>query len=111
MQVTSFPLEIDSFKVQQDSATGELFLLFASAVYPQCHFSDSLNYEKQSKAENKYTSGVIFDSLMVRHWDTWGAYTKRNHVFICPLDITSDYLVKANVAKVWDLMKGLETGA
>ena len=27
-------------------------------------------------------TGVVFDALPVRHWDTWGLYEKRMHVFV-----------------------------
>ena len=30
--------------------------------------------------------------LHVRHWDTWSAYTKRNHLFLLPLDIDASSL-------------------
>lgn len=46
---------------------------------------------------------------MLRHWDTWNCYSKRNHVFLCPLSIGSEgyFEVQSNEAR--DLMFGLET--
>lgn len=45
----------------------------------------------------------------MRHWDNWGTYEKRNHVFLCPLEITSSGLLKAEESALIDLMFGLET--
>ena len=50
----------------------------------------------------------VFDSLMVRHWDTWNCYNKRNHVFVCPLSVSaSGHLSAGCDTNLVDLMKGL----
>lgn len=50
----------------------------------------------------------VFDSLMVRHWDTWNCYEKRNHVFVTPLTVSScGCLVVSPASPLTDLMADL----
>lgn len=49
----------------------------------------------------------VFDSLMVRHWDTWNCYEKRNHVFVTPLTVSSSGHLEASSNTLSDLMSGL----
>lgn len=46
---------------------------------------------------------------MVRHWDTWNCYSKRNHLFLCPLHVSPDGSLLADTDDLIDVMKGLET--
>ena len=50
----------------------------------------------------------VFDSLLVRHWDTWNCYSKRNHLFLCPLQVTAEGNLSAQTDDLVDLMLGLE---
>jgi hypothetical protein len=59
--------------------------------------------------KNPKSSGMLFDKLMVRHWDTWNCYAKRNHVFVCPLEITESGLFKISADHAEDVMFGMET--
>jgi hypothetical protein len=55
------------------------------------------------------STGIVFDSLMIRHWDTWSPYAKRNHLFLIPLMVTPDGLLGATDKEPIDLMVGLHT--
>lgn len=46
---------------------------------------------------------------MVRHWDTWNCYAKRNHVFACPMLVDSQGFLEIKSDELRDLMFGLET--
>lgn len=48
-------------------------------------------------------------SLKTRLRDRWGAYSKRNHLFLTPLDITADGRFNVPTNEYVDLMKGMET--
>jgi hypothetical protein len=51
----------------------------------------------------------VFDNLMVRHWDTWNCYAKRNHLFLCPLNVTPESSLSAATEDLMDIMFGLHT--
>ena len=51
----------------------------------------------------------VFDSLMVRHWDTWNCYEKRNHVFLIALNVSSSGHFETGNNKLLDLMEGMST--
>ncbi len=73
-QVTRLPLEVGALEVAQEGKT----LLLSMAVVPGKTPEETkriLEEKEKSKA-----SGMLFDRLFVRHWDTWNDGT-RNHVF------------------------------
>ncbi|MFZ5784948.1 MAG: prolyl oligopeptidase family serine peptidase, partial [Acidobacteriota bacterium] len=73
-QVTKLPLDVDALEVAP--AGGRL--LFAMAVFPG-KSPDETKAALDARAEKK-ASGMEYDRLFVRHWDTWMDGT-RNHVF------------------------------
>ncbi len=77
-QVTRLPLDVDALEV----APGGAALVFSLAVFPGKTIEETkaqLDAKEAAKA-----TGMTFDRLFVRHWDTWSDGT-RNHVFFYPL--------------------------
>lgn len=77
-QVTSLQLDVDALEVAR---AGD-FLVFSMAVFPGKtpeQTKGALDETEKTKA-----SGMVFDRLLVRHWDTWKDGT-RNHLFVYPL--------------------------
>jgi len=74
VQVTRLPLDVDALAVSPDGKS----ILLGMAVYPGTT-PEETRKAKDAKAATK-ASGMVFDHLMVRHWDTWSDGT-RNHVF------------------------------
>ena len=77
-QVTREPLDVDALEV----APGGGALIFAMAVMPgktPAETRAALDAKEAAKA-----TGMTFDRLFVRHWDTWSDGT-RNHLFAYPL--------------------------
>jgi dipeptidyl aminopeptidase/acylaminoacyl peptidase len=77
-QVTTMPLDVDALEV---APTGD-FLVFSMAVFPgktSAQTKEALDEKEKTKA-----SGMLFDRLLVRHWDAWKNGT-RNHLFAYPL--------------------------
>ncbi len=77
-QATRLPLDVDALEV---APTGNA-LVFSMAVFPGKtpeQTKQALDEKEKSKA-----SGMVFDRLLVRHWDTWSDGT-RNHLFTYPL--------------------------
>ena len=90
--VTSQPLDVDSFQVSPDGRTLAISMrTFADCPDAAC---TAKRVDEQSK---KKSSGTVYDSLMIRHWDTW-LDGRRAHVFVVPV---------AGGAAV-DVMKGMD---
>jgi len=80
-QVTDLPLDIEALKV---GPVGEA--LYAGVkVFPDCSDSIPCSVDRLAARAAQQTSGMIYDRLFVRHWDTWKD-GRRNHVFRIPLD-------------------------
>ena len=96
-QVTSLPTDVGAFKLAHDGKT----LVVALAVLPECP-DLACSEERLAARKTAKTSGVVYDRLFVRHWDSW-ADGRRNHLFALSLD---DNGVAAG--KPTDLMPGFD---
>jgi len=76
--VTRLPLDVDALEV----APGGKGLFLAMAVFSG-KSPDETRERLEAKQKSK-ASGLLYDSLFVRHWDTWGDGT-RNHLFVYDL--------------------------
>jgi len=79
VQITRLPVDLDNLRVSRD---GRL-LGFSAETWPDCDNLECTAKRDEEKKKNK-ASGMVFDSLFVRHWDTW-ANGKRNHIFVMPV--------------------------
>jgi len=73
-QVTRLPLDVDTLEVAPDGET----LLLGMAVIPGKSPEETRRVKEDR--EGSKASGLVFDRLMVRHWDAWADGT-RNHLF------------------------------
>lgn len=73
-QVTNLPLDVDALTVAPDGKA----LFLGMAVFPGTS-PEETKKRMDAHAADKAT-GMVFDRLFVRHWDTWADGT-RNHVF------------------------------
>jgi dipeptidyl aminopeptidase/acylaminoacyl peptidase len=73
-QITRLPLDVDALKV----APGGKYLVFSMAVFPG-KTPEETRTTLEEKEKSKGT-GMLFDRLFIRHWDTWQDGT-RNHIF------------------------------
>jgi hypothetical protein len=105
VQVTSFAVDVNEFRLVEQPSL-RCILVVSMSVYANKSPAETA---LSDIAGNQRGSAMIFDKLMVRHWDTWGSYQKRNHLFICSVDITPDSLLICNPTKAIDLMFGQET--
>ena len=92
-QMTKLPLDVGNLEVV---AKLESFI-FSMEVYPGTTVEETVQRDKE-KAEGK-TSGMIYNELMFRHWDTLED-GKRSHLFIRPAG--------GSDADTRDLMPGLD---
>lgn len=80
-QVTHLPLDVGSYRLSPD-AKGAVVSL---AVFPDCRGDEiACTVQRQEARTKQKSSGVIYDRIFVRHWDTWEDGT-RNHLFFVPL--------------------------
>jgi dipeptidyl aminopeptidase/acylaminoacyl peptidase len=99
-QVTRAPLDIGAYKLSADGK----HMVVALAVFPD--LDDPAAAKARTDATKaKKSSGVLYDHLFVRHWDTWADGT-RNHLYALALDAKGDVAGDA-VA----LMKGFDGDA
>jgi dipeptidyl aminopeptidase/acylaminoacyl peptidase len=111
--VTSASLgaDIETFKIFL-GPENQIHLACTIGVYPDKTIAESAEIDKAKEDEG---SGMVFDQLMVRHWDTWNCYEKRNHIFVAPLRVTDNGLLELPSSKddpkhaLMDLMFGLHT--
>ena len=83
-QVTQLPLDVGTFKLAPDHS----HLAVTIDVFPECaKDGDQLACtvaRNKAKSENK-ASGLVFDRIFVRHWDTWDNGTQ-SQLFVLQLE-------------------------
>ena len=79
-QVTDYPLDVGAFAV----APAAPQLLVALDVFPDCADLACTKKRIDDEAASKPT-GVLYDKLFIRHWDTWKNGT-RAQLFVADLD-------------------------
>ena len=79
-QVTDLPLDLDALTVGP-AGKG---LYVSAAVFPDCDDPVPCTAKRLEERASRKASGLVFDRLFVRHWDSWedGRY---NHILRIPL--------------------------
>ena len=75
MPVTRLPLEVLAYRPSPDGSR----LVVSMAVFPDCETPECTHAKFVALAAGK-ASGMLYDRLFIRHWDTWADGT-RNHLF------------------------------
>lgn len=94
--LTQLPIDVAGFKLSPDDSK----MVVSLSVWPAC---DNLqcSVDKKAQLAKQKSTGMVFDKLMVRHWDTWDNHFV-NHLFVGRL--------KDNKATGFtDVMQGLDT--
>ncbi|HEY0332122.1 MAG TPA: S9 family peptidase, partial [Stenotrophomonas sp.] len=76
-QLTDFAVDVDSFRL---SPTDDR-IVFSAGAFQDCASDLACTKKKLDANEASKATGVVFDSLFVRHWDTW-ADGRRNTLFV-----------------------------
>ncbi|QND81772.1 S9 family peptidase [Pseudoxanthomonas mexicana] len=79
-QLTAFALDVASYKVSPDGTR----LLFSSDTFADCKADFACTKKRLDDTAAKKSSGVVYDGLFVRHWDTW-ADGRRSRLFVAAL--------------------------
>ncbi len=79
-QLTAFALDIGSYRLSPDGAR----IAFSADTFAECRADLACTQKKLDDAKAKKSSGVIYEQLFVRHWDTW-ADGRRSRLFVAEL--------------------------
>ncbi|KRG69705.1 peptidase S9 [Stenotrophomonas terrae] len=88
-QLTDFALDVDSYRI---SPQGDR-VLFSAGVFQDCGSDLACTSKRLEKDKADKSSGQVYDSMFVRHWDTW-ADGRRNTLFVAPLPASGAAAVK-----------------
>lgn len=88
-QLTDFALDVDSYRI---SPQGDR-VLFSAGVFQDCGSDLACTSKRLEKEKADKSSGQVYDSMFVRHWDTW-ADGRRNTLFVAPLPAAGAAAVK-----------------
>ena len=79
-QLTDFALDVASYKLSPDGTR----VLFSTDTFADCKADFACTKKKLDDTAAKKSTGVIYDGLFVRHWDTW-ADGRRSRLFVATL--------------------------
>jgi dipeptidyl aminopeptidase/acylaminoacyl peptidase len=77
---TAFPVDVDAFLLSPDGKR----VAFAAGAFPTCGSDLACTKRKLDGDGKNKASGVVFDHLFIRHWDTW-ADGRVNRLFVAPV--------------------------
>ena len=79
-RLTDFAVDVDGYKLSPDGKQVALAL----AVFPECRADFACTKTKLDAVAAQKNTGVLFDHMFIRHWDTW-ADGRLNRVFAAKL--------------------------
>ncbi|MDQ3039632.1 MAG: S9 family peptidase [Pseudomonadota bacterium] len=79
-RLSDFPIDVDGYKLSPDGT----HVALALAVFPDCKSDLGCTKKTLDDTGARKATGVVFDRLFVRHWDTWSD-GRQNRVFAARL--------------------------
>ncbi|WP_447940322.1 prolyl oligopeptidase family serine peptidase [Pseudoxanthomonas mexicana] len=79
-QLTAFALDVASYKLSPDGTR----VLFSADTFADCKADFACTQKKLDATAATKSTGVVYDGLFVRHWDTW-ADGRRSRLFVAAL--------------------------
>lgn len=70
--VSSLPLDVGSFVLSPDGRR----IAFSLEVFPECKGDLACSKQKFDALAARKSTGMVFDRLFIRHWDTWSQGTR-----------------------------------
>ncbi len=80
VQVSDLPLDVGSMALSPDGAS----LAVSMEVFPDCP-DLPCTVDRLAAVSGRVSSGILYESLFIRHWDTWED-GRRSHIFVIPAD-------------------------
>ncbi|HEY9546202.1 MAG TPA: S9 family peptidase, partial [Solimonas sp.] len=78
--VSDLPLDVNNYQLSPDGSR----VAFSLEVFPECKGDIARSKKKFDALAARKTTGMLFDKLFIRHWDTWSQGT-RSQLFAAPL--------------------------
>jgi len=78
--LTQFAVDIGSYQLSPDGRQ----IAFSADTFPECGANFACTRSNLDARKNVKTSGVVYERLFVRHWDTW-ADGRRSRLFVADL--------------------------
>jgi len=88
-QLTSFPISIDNLIVTPS------YLVFTAEVWSDCGTDFACSAERDAWWEANPNSGIVFDKLFVRHWDTIVMPGKSSQLFTIQITRGAIYMTQS----------------
>lgn len=79
-QLTGFALDVGSYKISPDGSR----IAFSADTFADCKADFACTQKKIEATAARKNTGVLFDNMFVRHWDTW-ADGRRSRLFVAAL--------------------------
>ena len=79
-QLTAFALDVGSYQLSPDGAR----VAFSADTFAECATDFACTRKRLGEREGAKASGVLYDQLFVRHWDTWRD-GRRSRLFVADL--------------------------
>ncbi|MBJ7574837.1 S9 family peptidase [Luteimonas sp. MC1828] len=79
-QLTGFALDVGTYHVSPDGRR----IAFSADTFGDCAADFACTQKRLDERKAAKTSGVLYDQLFVRHWDTWND-GRRNRLFVADL--------------------------
>ncbi|MGX5732209.1 prolyl oligopeptidase family serine peptidase [Pseudoxanthomonas beigongshangi] len=99
-QLTGFALDVGSYRISPDGSR----IAFSADTFADCKADFACTRKKLDATAAKKNTGVLFDNMFVRHWDTW-ADGRRSRLFVAALPGTGAQPV-ANAISLTDTLDG-----
>ena len=80
-QLTDFALDVGSYQVSPDDGR----VAFSADTFAQCKADFACTQKRLDEVSAKQSTGVVYDGLFVRHWDTWSD-GRRSRLFVAPIE-------------------------
>src|SRR3546814_20323006 len=85
VKLTAFPGGVDGFKISPEGSR----VAFSAGAFPDCKAGAGQGVLACTKAtldeaEKSKATGMVFDRMFIRHWDTW-TDGRMNRVFVADL--------------------------
>ncbi len=93
VQITDYPLDVSSFRFSYGGGR----IALSMEVYPDC-VDPKCTRDRLDALSKKKESGRVYDSLFIRHWDTWSAGTRSN-LFVAPVNTDGRAGTPVNVSR------------
>ncbi len=92
-QITDQPLDVGNLILSPDGKQ----MAFSMEVFVDCPDNLECTEKRLKEIEERKTTGIVFDKLFIRHWDTWKD-GRRSHIFVRAID----------GGETIDVMKGMD---